>query len=521
MLLVNASARLRYAVNLTLFFFFTKIVICILCKHNSTLRSSNIFRHKSKKVFQIDPSRAEKKIPKCVTFIHFNSPYKKIDTREKEYKLNDDLRNIILLFGRIAEPYYPKTAEQFNFYKEPYSKYIHTGENPSHTKWKHVFKDHQTINKNIFHEKICQLKFKWPINQDENIAENNFYNLVIEKCLNNINIVKNNIHQLKLLLSRAIESKKEPAGRGGKQATPAEEQRRLFLHSLYDELEKEFFSENEEASQREERRNARQQGDPLERDRRRRQILEKLENFHLSDIFKQHNRSYTRLLVNEIFNKEYPSKKTTDLFLHLLFQTNVEEFSYEQFLTCLNRLGKKIELFTCNYNSNIHFDHFFFLMKNEFKKNSILLKKKKAAPPKIAKAKREYSNDPSKSLTAQRNKTRLIQHRHNSVGENAKKKRKQNSLIIQHDAIGNQFNGTQGNVKNEDHLHQIDGLDTRQANFIIPPTLDTEENAKEGKKMHTDGMRTGSQTVGTNLKSTVIRLFNYIVDSIKKMASNG
>ncbi|ANQ07851.1 Uncharacterized protein PCOAH_00023240 [Plasmodium coatneyi] len=520
MLLVNASARIRYAVNLTLFFFFTKIVICVLCKHNNTLRNSNIFRHKSKKIFHVDLVRSEKKIPKCATFIYFNSPYKKIDVTEKEHKLNDDLKNIILLFGRIAEPYYPKTAEQFNFYKEPYSKYIHTGENTSNTKWKHVFKDHKKINKTIFHEKVCQLKFKWPINEDENITENNFYNFVIEKCLNNINIVKNNIHHLKLLLTKAIESKKEPAGRGDKQGTPVEEQRKLFLHNLYDELEKEFFSENEDTEQGE-RRNADQQGDPLERDRRRRKILEKLENLHLSDIFKQHNRSYTRLLVNEIFNKEYPSKRTTDLFLHLLFQTNVEEFSYEHFITCLNRLGKKIELFTCNYNSNIHFDHFFFLMKNEFKKNSMQLKKKKACSAKIAKAKRDYSNDPRKSLSAQGKKNRLIQHRHNSVTECGKKKRKQNSLIIQHDVIGNQFNDTQCNVKNEDHLHQLEGLDTRQANFITPPTLNTEENAKEGKKMLTDDMQTNSQTVGTNLKSTVIRLFNYIVNSIKKMAPNG
>ncbi|KJP87772.1 hypothetical protein AK88_02528 [Plasmodium fragile] len=520
MLLVNASARIRYAVNLTLFFFFTKIIICILCKHNSTLRSSNIFRHKNKKIFQVDLVRAQKKIPKCATFIYFNSPYKKIDVTQKEYKLNDDLRNIILLFGRIAEPYYPKTAEQFNFYKEPYSKYIHTGENPSCTKWKHVFKDHKKINKNIFHEKICQFKFKWPIDEDENIAENNFYNFVIEKCLNNINIVKNNIHHLKLLLTKAIESKKEPAGGGSKQGTPAEERRKLFLHNLYDALEKEFFNEYEDTG-RGEGQNEGQQRDPLERERRRRQILEKLENLHLNDIFKQHNRSYTRLLVNEIFNKEYPSKKTTDLFLHLLFQSNIEEFSYEQFITCLNRLGKKIELFTCNYNSNINFDHFFFLMKNEFKKNSIQLKKKKACPAKIAKTKRDYSNDPRKSITAQKNKTRLIQHRHNSVAECGKKKRKQNSLIMQHDPISNQFNDTQCNVKNEDQLHELERLDTRQANFITPSTLNTHENEKEGKKKNTDGMQTNSQTVGTNLKSTVIRLFNYIVNSIKNMASNG
>ncbi|CAA9987657.1 conserved Plasmodium protein, unknown function [Plasmodium knowlesi strain H] len=520
MLLLNASARIRYVVNLTLFFFITKIVICILCKHNSALRSSNFFRHKSKKIFHVDLVPSEKRIPKCAAFIYFNSPYKKIDATEKEYKLNDDLKNIILLFGRIAEPYYPKTAEQFNFNKEPYSKYIHTGENSSCTKWKYVFKDHKKINKTIFHEKICQLKFKWPINQDENITENNFYNFVIERCLNNINIVKNNIHHLKLLLSKAIESKKEYTGRGDKEGTPAEEQKKLFLHNLYDELEKEFFNGNEDIEQGE-KPNSGLQGDPLERDKRRRKILEKLENLHLNDIFKQHNRSYTRLLVNEIFNKEYPSKKTTDLFLHLLFQSNVEEFSYEHFITCLNRLGKKIELFTCNYNSNIHFDHFLFLMKNEFKKNSIQLKKKKASSAKIAKAKKDYGNDPRKSLTAQRNKTRLIQHRHNSVAECAKKKKKQNSLIIQHDAISNQLNDTQCNVKNRDHLHQLQGLDTRQANFIAPPTLNNEENVKERKNIHTDGMQTNSQTMGTNLKSTVIRLFNYIVNSIKKMAPNG
>ncbi|GAW80450.1 hypothetical protein, conserved [Plasmodium gonderi] len=521
MLLVNKSIRLDYAVNLILLFFFTKLVILTLCKHNYTLQKSNILHYKNSNTFQVELYLRERKHKKCPTFIHLHNPYKKIDVNERQYKLNDDLRNIILLFGRIAEPYYPKTAEQFNFFKEPYSKYIHTNENKNSTKWKYIFKDKNKINKNIFYEKICELKFKWPINEDENITEYNFYNLVIEKCLNNINIVKNNIHNLKVFLTKVIESKKEFAKKGATQINPIEEKKLHFIHNLYNDLKKEFLNENDKVEQQQEEDEEEKcsddssstKDDKLETDGRK--ILEKLEKFHLNDIFKQHNRSYSRLLLNEVFNKEYPSKKTTDIFLHLVFQKNVEEFSYEYFLKYLDKLGKKIELFTCNYNCNIHFDQFFFLMKNEFKKNSILLKKKKTCPPKISKAKKDYNNDTNKNLAAHKTKMRIIENRHNNIAQNGKKKKKQNSLIIEdHDIMTEHINKIQSDIKNEDPMHHIENLDNRQSNFLIPSNLENEKNINQTKKIHIH-IHTNSQTVVENLKGTVIKLFNYIVNTIK------
>ncbi|SBS84187.1 conserved Plasmodium protein, unknown function [Plasmodium malariae] len=535
MLFTKTGVVYKQVINLIVFYFFTNLIIIVLCNKSKTLRDRNILNYKWKRKLELQPNRTRKS--KYAYFIYSNNLYRKVDVNEREYKLNDDLKNIILLFGRIAEHYYPNTAEQFNLFKEPYSKYIYTNENNSSLKWKHVFNNYHNkkIDKNVFYEKICELKFKWPINEDENITEHNFYNLVIEKCLNNIYTVRNNIHNLKILLTKIIENKKNKKNKGNKEneenidyseGTQSSQNSQndqtsqngqtnqtsqngqtihsgevgdnVYINNLYDELEKEFINENEDLYHAPSSTSSGLAND------KRIKLLEKLENFHLNDIFKQPNRSYSRLLVNEVFNREYPSKKTTDIFLYLVFQKNVEEFSYEHFLKYLNRLGKKIELYNCNYNSNIYFDHFFFLMKNEIKKSSIQLKNKKYfSSPKIDKAKKEYPSNKNN-----------YENSHNTITYNNKKKKKKNSIIMEQELNSHKFNKFKGKIKDkEEGLPPIENLNN-QSKFIMQASLHNEKNIYQNKKLQTD-VYTTSKMTGSNFKNKIISLFNYIVNTIK------
>ncbi|CRG99578.1 conserved Plasmodium protein, unknown function [Plasmodium relictum] len=480
MFFVKSNIRYKH-IYLLLFFFFIKSLI-ILCNKN-TLKNKNIFNCKGKKYYELYINR--KKKSKYTSFIYFNNIYKKIDVNEKEHKLNEDLKNIILLFGRIAEHYYPNTVEQFNFYKEPYSKYIYTNDSKNSKKWKYVF-NNEKINKNVFYERICELKFKWPINQNENITEYNFYNVVIEKCLNNINIIRHNIHNLKLFLTKMIENNKNKEN--------------VFLHNLYNELENELTSDNKISLNGE-----------LVNDKKKK-FLERLQNLDLNDIFKQHNRSYSRFLVNEVFNREYPSKKTIDIFLYLIFQKNVDEFTFDYFSKHLNKLGKKIEIYNCNYNSNIYFDHFFFLMKNELKKNSFSVKRKKGnGTSKVIKGKKENI---LKSSSASKNKVNLIENQQNT--ESNKKTKKQNFTIIGQNIVKfNKIKEKEVEKEKDEKGKKDKELENlyKQSNIIKQENSDNEKNTKKNTRLETN-ILTNSETKD-NLKKKIISFFRYLVNQIK------
>ncbi|KNG78180.1 hypothetical protein PFMG_04227 [Plasmodium falciparum IGH-CR14] len=456
-------------------------------------------------------------------FIYYNNLYKKVDVNDREYKINDDLKNIILLFGRIAEPYYPKAVEQFNHFKEPYSKYIYTNNrsnynnnnnnnyynininsssNDPSAKWKFIFRDIKKMDKNMFHERICQLKFKWPINKDENITEYDFYNYIIERCLYNINIMRSNIQKLKYLLTKIVGNNKNKEN--------------VFLSSLSKEVEKEYMTHHVDTKKNnnhnehhindnnnnnniviipkdkinnepnDNKNDNNDNNDSNNNDNNNNQhdsnfitstsqlnsnnkikILEKLENFNLNSIFKQHNRSYSRLLVNEVFNKEYPSKKITDIFLNLIFQKNVDEFTYESFIKHLNILGRKIELINCDFNSNIYFDQFHFLMKSELKKNSLSVKKK---------TKKKYSSKAFKNKKENNTK---------NVYENKTHKKKKNSILINQPIITNNFqsikeqqykkleqNDHQSNIKIHKNIHDQNNINS---NNILQTNININE----------------------------------------------
>ncbi|SCP04011.1 conserved Plasmodium protein, unknown function [Plasmodium ovale] len=519
---IRTRGKYNHVMHLITLYLFTQLITIILCNKSRLPRKGDLLNYKCKKKLELYIHN--KKKGKGVNFIYYhNNIYKRVQVDEREYKLSDDLKNIILLFGRIAKHYYPNTVEQFHFFKEPYSKYIYTKENINSTKWKHVFKNNEIINKNIFYQKICQLKFKWPINQDENITEYNFYNLVIEKCLNNINMVKSNIHNLKILLSKIVESKEGKDRVDGKDSKRSRGKNPL-IRNLYDELEKELLTNVSESAY-----DASHQGGSEQSKDKEIKLLEKLENLQLSDIFKQHNRSYSRQLVNEVFNREYPSKKTTDIFLYLLFQKNVEEFSYEHFLKNLNKLGKKMELFNCNYNSNIYFDHFYFLMKSEMKKNSIQLKKKRYAispSAKVVKTNREHSA------------SKTYESKHDALPQNEKKKKKHDLLITSQSAMHHQFgkmaNAIPGEVKlNAQHAaqHVVMGDTLSNANgelqndhlqdsggctrWLNPKNTSNEKGNNQGKKKELVS-KAHPETGGNKLKNKLISVFNYIVNRIKK-----
>ncbi|CAD2109201.1 hypothetical protein YYG_05054 [Plasmodium vinckei petteri] len=483
-----------------IFLFFTQFVI-ITCNKNNILRDAHFLKCKKTLYLQ---TKDKRKTPAYPAFIY---PYNKlyIKSNEKVHKLNDDLKNIILLFGRIAEPYYPHTIEQFNNFKEPYSKYIYTDNIYNSTKWTNVFKDNEKINKKQFYQKICQLKFKWPINEDENITEHDFYNLVIERCLNNINIIRNNIHNLKTLFTQILQKKQiynetNASIDNNENDTYIEKDEISRAQDLYNQWEKELFTSStpneEDASSSE--KNMQIQNDM------KMKMMEELYKFNLSDMFKQHNRSYTRLLVNELFTREYPSKRITDMFLYLIFQKDVEGFSYEEFLMHLNILGKKMLLYNCNHDSNIYFDRFFFLMKNEIKKKPNHIKKKTQIPfsdSKIMKTKKDYTINKN-SYCDNKNQIKITKNKpnHNIISQTGAKKK-----IKSHQNITNQ-------VLENDQMQNINN----QSNFLLPQNIDNQIDVDHNGKTE-NNIQTSTQIGKNCLKSKLMFTVNYILNAIKNI----
>ncbi|SPJ10441.1 conserved Plasmodium protein, unknown function [Plasmodium sp. DRC-Itaito] len=562
---MNIRKRSIYykCIYIVLFYFTIKLITILGNNKNTNLKNihSNNYQWKKKSV-QRRPYKNKKY--KVMHFIYYNNMYKKVDVNDREYKINDDLKNIILLFGRIAEPYYPKAVEQFNHFKEPYSKYIYTNNNNNYNnnnnnyyyndninssssndtsnKWKFIFQDIKKMDKNMFHERVCQLKFKWPINKDENITEYDFYNYIIERCLYNINIMRSNIQKLKYLLTKLVGNNKN--------------KRNVFLSSLCKEVEKEYMTHHVDTQKNNNNNdhhindnnnhnnkniviipkdninndpndnkndnndnnknvhnnnfhnnnvhnnnvhnndNNNQHGknfitstSQLNSDNKIK-ILEKLENFNLSSIFKQHNRSYSRLLVNEVFNKEYPSKKITDIFLNLIFQKNVDEFTYESFIKHLNILGRKIELINCDFNSNIYFDQFHFLMKSELKKNSLTVKKK---------TKKKYTSKSFKNKKENNTK---------NIYENKSHKKKKNSILINQPIITNNFESIK-----EQQYKQVEKKDN-QSNIKMHENMHDQNNINSNNILQTN-INSNDKNLSIDIKKKVISFFNYIVNTIK------
>ncbi|SOV77013.1 conserved Plasmodium protein, unknown function [Plasmodium sp. gorilla clade G3] len=538
-------------IYIVLFYFTIKLIIILGNNKNTNLKNTHTNNYQWKKKCVQKRSYKNQKY-KLMHFIYYNNLYKKVDVNDREYKINDDLKNIILLFGRIAEPYYPKAVEQFNHFKEPYSKYIYTNNNRNYNysnynndnisssnsngtfnKWKFIFQDIKKMDKNIFHERVCQLKFKWPINKDENITEYDFYNYIIERCLYNINIMRSNIQKLKYLLTKLVGNHRNKDN--------------VFLSSLCKEVEKEYMTHHVDTKKNNNNnehlindnnnnnnnnniiiipkgnisndpsdikndnnndndntknnhnninnnnnlhgKNFTTSTSQLNNDNKIK-ILEKLENFNLNSIFKQHNRSYSRLLVNEVFNKEYPSKKITDIFLNLIFQKNVEEFTYESFIKHLNILGRKIELINCDFNSNIYFDQFHFLMKSELKKNSLSVKKK---------TKKKYT---SKSIKNKKENTTK------NVYENKSYKKKKNSILINQPIITNNFESIK-----EQQYKQLDQNDN-QSNIKMHKNIHDQNNINSNNILQTN-INSNDKKLSMNIKKKVISFFNYIVNTIK------
>ncbi|CXI72412.1 conserved Plasmodium protein, unknown function [Plasmodium berghei] len=499
-----------------IFLFFTQFVI-IICNKNNILRDTHFLKYK--KALHLQP-KDKRKTTAYFTFIY---PYNKLYIRsnEKNHKLNDDLKNIILLFGRIAEPYYPHTIEQFNNFKEPYSKYIYTDNIYNSTKWANVFKDNEKVNKKQFYQKICQLKFKWPINEDENITEHDFYNLVIERCLNNINIIRNNIHNLKTLFIQILQKKQiynetNPYRYNNEKDTFIEKEEISRAQDLYNKWEKELFTSsapNEEGISSSEK-NVQMQNDM------KMKMMEELYKFNLSDMFKQHNRSYTRLLVNELFTKEYPSKRITDMFLYLIFQKDIEGFSYEEFIMHLNILGKKILLYNCNHDSNIYFDSFFFLMKNEIKKKSNHIKKKTQIPfsdSKVMKTKKHYTINKN-AYCDNKNQIKIIKNKpnHNIISQTGMKKKiksHQNPIKINQNTT-NQVLG-KDKMQNCENCDKIKNI-SNQSSFLLPQNLDNQIDIDHNEKTKKNIQR-NTQIRKNCLKTKLIFIVNYILNTIKNI----
>ncbi|VWU49059.1 conserved protein, unknown function [Hepatocystis sp. ex Piliocolobus tephrosceles] len=551
---IKISIKKKCITNIIILYLLLKIITIVSCKNNiinnnSIFRNTNVLYSNSYKYFKIKQNKTK---GKCANFIYYNNNNSsnnnnnsynnscnnngdnKVIVNEKYYKLNNDLKNIILLFGRIAEYYYPNTVEQFNLFKEPYSKYIHTNYKNNSTKWKQVFNNNVKINKNIFYKKICQLKFKWPINEDENITEHQFYDLFLERCSNNINLLRNHIYNMKLLLDKIIKHKKKKYITTNTNDQQNDENYKLtkqnkidkknaIMQKLYKQLEKELF-----LSQNHEERNKSPDNIKLLMDLNI-NFLEKSKNSSFNNIFKQYNRSYNRFLVNEILTKEYPSRKITDTFLYLIFEKNVNDFSYDYFLKHLHKLGKKIELFNCNDNSNIYFDHFSFLMKNEIKKDTILFQKKKVQQPssKVSKIKKENGTyvdltqnehnvlPENEHTILKKNEHTILSSNERAIsGDDNKKRKKQLYYITEQDIINNNFNKTKDNIKSQKKSNRIENV-KNNSDTLIEANLNSKKNSNQNKQLNAD-IIANAENYKTFLKNKFTSIFNYIVKTFKK-----
>ncbi|KAF8820178.1 hypothetical protein IE077_003470 [Cardiosporidium cionae] len=114
-----------------------------------------------------------------------------------------DTKQTLLLFGKLAEHFYPDTPEQIAKVGEPYSYNLLGTPFPwSHSvadvhsrkpvpKWECLFNAQAggEITRMQFQSRLANLPFKWPLFKNQTVVQSQLYNLLVEQNLQSLEVV--------------------------------------------------------------------------------------------------------------------------------------------------------------------------------------------------------------------------------------------------------------------------------------------------------------------------------------------
>jgi len=222
------------------------------------------------------------------------------------FVLDPSSKETILLFGRLAQEYYPDTPEQSGRQGEPYAYLVQgTGTSiasrlqppPPTPKWERLFQNptggtDPKISRATFQVRMQELPFLWPLFKNETIVESTIYNVIVEQNLQAIEVAKADADELKAYIDNL-------AG-----------------------------------------------GDPAVAQQIRGALAQfEMGGGNLPDLgirkVRQRSRAQARKVVHEIFGNEELSSRVCRAFLDSLFGSEKKEFSRYEFARALGQMSRE------------------------------------------------------------------------------------------------------------------------------------------------------------------------------------